>query len=41
MKNFLYVSWEDPESSAWFPVGKVEFDGDTIHPSSFRSYTTA
>lgn len=28
MKHLLYVAWQDPESSAWFPVGRVEFDGE-------------
>jgi len=28
MKHLLYVAWRDPESRAWFPVGKVEFDGE-------------
>lgn len=28
MKQLLYVTWRDPESNAWFPVGRVEFDGE-------------
>lgn len=28
MKHLLYVAWQDPESSAWFPVGRVNFDGE-------------
>jgi hypothetical protein len=31
MNPFLFLAWQNPSSRAWFPVGKLTYDGRLYH----------